>query len=134
MYALDTNSVIYFFKGLGRVAERVLATPPRSLAVPAVVLYELEVGIARSAAPERRRAQLEQLLALIEVLPFGVAEARIAARIRADLESDGTPIGALDNLIAGTALRHGATLVTRNVKEFRRIEGLAVEDWFASSG
>jgi tRNA(fMet)-specific endonuclease VapC len=130
MYALDTNSVIYFFKGLGRVPGRVLATPPRSLAVPAVVLYELEAGIARSSAPERRRAQLEQLLAVLEVLPFGAAEARIAARIRADLESAGTPIGPLDNLIAGTALRHGATLVTRNVKEFQRIEGLAVEDWF----
>jgi tRNA(fMet)-specific endonuclease VapC len=129
MYALDTNSVIYFFKGLGQVPGRVLATPPRSLAIPAVVLYELEVGIARSSSPERRRAQLEQLLALIEVLPFGAAEARIAARIRSDLEGSGTPIGPLDNLIAGTALRHGATLVTRNVKEFQRIEGLAVEDW-----
>jgi tRNA(fMet)-specific endonuclease VapC len=129
MYALDTNSLIYFFKGLGRVARHVLATPPRSLAIPAVVLYELEAGIARSSSPARRRAQLEQLLALIEVLPFGAAEARVAARIRADLESSGTPIGPLDNLIAGTALRHGATLVTHSVKEFRRIEGLAVEDW-----
>jgi tRNA(fMet)-specific endonuclease VapC len=130
MYALDTNSVIYFFKGMGQVPERVLRTPPRSLALPAVVLYELEVGIAKSSAPARRRLQLEQLLALLEVLPFGAAEAAVAARIRAELEQAGTPIGTLDTLIAGTALRHGATLVTRNVKEFQRIDGLAVEDWY----
>jgi len=130
MYALDTNSLIYFFKGMGRVAERVLSTPPRSLAIPAVVLYEVEVGIAKSSSPARRRFQLEQLLALLDVLPFGTAEATVAARIRADLELAGTPIGTLDTLIAGTALRHGATLVTRNLKEFQRIDGLAVEDWY----
>ncbi len=130
MYALDTNSVIYFFKGMGRVPERLLQTPPRSLAIPAVALYELEVGLAKSAAPARRRSQLEELLALLEVLPFGAAEAAIAARIRAELEQAGTPIGVLSTLIAGTALRHGATLVTRNLKEFQRIEGLALEDWY----
>lgn len=130
MYVLDTNSVIYFFKGMGRVPQRVLGTPPRSLAIPAIVLYELEVGIAKSSAPERRRSQLEQLLALLDVLSFGAPEATVAARIRAELERAGTPIGPLDTLIAGTALRHGAILVTRNLEEFRRIEGLAVEDWF----
>jgi len=67
MYALDTNSLIYFFKGMGRAAERVLGTPPRSLAIPAVVLYEVEVGIAKSSSPARRRFQLEQLLALLDV-------------------------------------------------------------------
>ena len=130
MYALDTNSVIYFFNGMGRGPERLLQTPPQRLAIPAIALYELEVGIAKSAAPARRRAQLEQLLALLAVLPFGAAEATVAARIRAELEQAGTPIGALDTLIAGTALRHGATLVTRNLKEFQRIEGLALEDWY----
>ncbi len=130
MYVLDTNSVIYFFKGMGRVAERLQGTPPRSLAVPSIVVHELEVGIAKSSAPARRRLELEQLLALLEVLPFGSPEAAVAARVRAELEQAGTPIGPLDILIAGTALRHGATLVTRNVKEFERIHGLAVEDWY----
>jgi predicted nucleic acid-binding protein len=45
MYALDTDSIIFFFKGLGRVAERLAATPPSDVRLPAVVLYELEVGI-----------------------------------------------------------------------------------------
>lgn len=130
MYALDTNSVVYFFKGMGRVAERLLGMPPREVALPAVVLYELELGIAKSAAPERRRSQLDELVRRVSLLPFGAAEARVTARIRADLERIGEPIGPLDFLIAGTALAHGATLVTHNVKELGRVRGLSLEDWY----
>jgi tRNA(fMet)-specific endonuclease VapC len=66
----------------------------------------------------------------IPILPFGEAEARAAARIRADLETVGKPIGPHDVLIAATALAHGATLVTRNLRESRRVKGLLVEDWY----
>jgi tRNA(fMet)-specific endonuclease VapC len=66
----------------------------------------------------------------MNVLPFGEAEARTAALIRTDLEQAGTPIGPLDVLIAGTALAHGGTLVTRNVREFGRIRQLNVVNWF----
>jgi tRNA(fMet)-specific endonuclease VapC len=130
MYVLDTNCLIYFFKGMGQVAQRILDTPPASLAIPSPALYELEVGIAKSSSPERRRRQLKQLLTLVPVLPFAASEASVAARIRADLEQAGTPIGVLDTLIAGIAVRHGAVLVTHNLKEFRRIDGLALEDWY----
>lgn len=130
MYALDTNSVVYFFKGMGRVSERLLSTPPREVALPAIVLYELELGLAKSTAPERRRSQVDELVRRVLILPFGQAEARVTARIRADLERTGEPIGPLDFLIAGTALAHGATLVTHNTKEFQRVGGLSLEDWF----
>lgn len=130
MFALDTNSVVYFFKGKGRVAERLLATPPREVALPSLVVYELEVGAARSANPEARRAQLAALLANVRVLPFDEPEARTTARIRADMQRQGSAIGPLDTLIAGTALHHGATLVTHNLAEFERVPGLHVEDWF----
>jgi tRNA(fMet)-specific endonuclease VapC len=130
MYVLDTNSFIYFFKGMGNVGERLLATPPREIALSAVVLYELEVGLAKSVAPQRRRAQVEELMALLSLLPYGAAEARATARIRADLERTGKPIGPLDTLIAGTALAHGATVVTHNREEFGRVAGLSVEDWY----
>jgi tRNA(fMet)-specific endonuclease VapC len=131
MFALDTNSLIYFFKGEGRVAERLLSIPPGEVAIPAIVLHELETGIAKSAEPERRRAQLDSMLKLVQVLVFGPREARVSARLRATLEAAGTPIGPLDTLIAGTALAHGAILVTRNVREFGRVPGLAVEDWYS---
>lgn len=130
MYALDTNTLIYFFKGMGHVAEKLLATAPRDIAIPAVVLFELEVGIAKSRAPRKRREQLDSLVNLIHVLPFGKDEASAAARIRAQLEKRGLPIGPLDNLIAGTALANRATLVTRNIKEFARIKGLEIQNWY----
>ena len=130
MYALDANTVSYFFKRLGGVAKRLLETPPAEVAVPAVVLFELEFGLAKSGQPGERRRQLQHLLSLVTVLRFGPAEARTAARIRMALRVAGTPIGPYDILIAGTALSRGATLVTHNTREFGRVPGLALEDWY----
>jgi len=130
VYALDTNSVIHFFQGKGHVTARLLAVPPSEVGLSAIVLYEIEVGIGRSASPDRRRRQLAELVAVVRLLPFGPGEARAAARVRTQLEHAGTPIGPPDTLIAGTALHHHATLVTHNVDEFARVEGLVVEDWF----
>lgn len=130
MYVLDTNSVVFFLKGQGRVGENLLARRPTEVALPAIVLYELEVGVYRSKAPARRREQLDTLLDATRVMPFGLAEARAAARIRAELEPPGEGIGPLDTLIAATALASGGTLVTHNTREFRRVAGLRVEDWY----
>lgn len=130
MYVLDTNSVSYFLKGRGRVADRLLALPPRSVGLPAIVLYELDYGASRSGAPRRLRERLDVLLGSLRILPFGEAEARTAARTRVALEKAGQPIGPMDLLIAATALEQGAVLVTHNVKEFRRVRGLRVEDWY----
>jgi tRNA(fMet)-specific endonuclease VapC len=129
-FVLDTNTLIYFFRGDGRVAERLLSTSPAHVAIPTVVLYELETGIAKSSDAAKRRGQLDQLLQLVVVLPFGAEEAKAAAALRARLESAGTPIGPIDTLIAGTAMAHRGVLVTRNVREFARVPGLAVEDWY----
>jgi tRNA(fMet)-specific endonuclease VapC len=130
VYALDTNSVSYFLKGRGRVAQRLLAEPPANVGLPSVVLYELEYGASRSQAPSDLKARLDALLRLLQVLPFAEAEARAAARIRAELERQGKPIGPMDVLVAATAVAHQAVLVTHNTKEFRRVPGLHVEDWY----
>lgn len=130
MYLLDTNTVIYFFKGIGNVAKSLLAKPPKDVAIPAITLYELEVGIAKSNNSKKRKKQLKTLVSRIAVLPFASKEAEVAAIIRAKLENQGIPIGPLDNLIAGIALCSNAILVTHNTKEFSRIEGLTIEDWF----
>lgn len=130
MYVLDTNTLIYFFRGDGRVAERLLATSPTDIALPSVVVYELETGIAKSSDSARRRGQLDQLLRVVAVLSFGVEEAKAAAALRARLQGEGTPIGPMDTLIAGTAVAHRGVLVTRNVREFSRVPGLLVEDWY----
>jgi len=130
MYILDTNTLIYYFKGMGNVADTLLKHPPREISIPSIVLYELEVGIAKSQEPEKRRNQLETLTKLITIIPFGCEEAKAAAHTRAALEHAGTPIGSLDILIAGTALAHQGVLVTHNRKEFERVDGLDIEDWF----
>ena len=130
MYVLDTNTLIYFFKGMGGVSEVLLNKSPQDVKIPAVVIFELEVGIAKSNSPEKRIKQLEELTSVIETIPFGSREAKISASIRADLEKMGTPIGPYDLLIAGTAVAHGASLITRNTKEFERIKTLQIENWF----
>ncbi|MCK8516981.1 type II toxin-antitoxin system VapC family toxin [Methylonatrum kenyense] len=129
-FALDTNTLIYFFKGLGNVADRMLATPPGEVRIPAIVVYELETGIAKSSAPARRHRQLHELLNTVDVLPFDRGAASRAAEIRVHLEGCGTPIGPMDTLIAATALANQATLVTHNTREFERVPALQVVDWF----
>jgi tRNA(fMet)-specific endonuclease VapC len=129
-YLLDTNTLIYFFRGQGRVAERMLGTPASEVAVSAITLFELRVGIAKSSSPHKRLRQLDDVLSVVAMISFGDPEARHAAEIRASLETKGMPIGPMDNLIAGTAKCHGATLVTRNIAEFGRVDGLLLEDWY----
>lgn len=129
-FALDTHTLISFFRGDGQVGLRLLSTSPADIAIPTVVLFELETGIAKSTDPTKRRAQLGELLRLVTVLPFGVDEARATAGLRAELERAGAPIGPLDTLIAGTALANRCVLVTRNTREFGRVPGLSVEDWY----
>lgn len=130
MWVLDTNTLIYFFKGMGQVADNLLKRSPRDIGIPSIVLFELEVGIAKSSSPDKRMKQLEALTAVIQQLPFDDKEAKASARIRAELEKKGRPIGPYDLLIAGTAAAHGATLVTRNTAEFKRIKNLKLENWF----
>ena len=130
MYVLDTNTLIYFFKDMGNVKHNLLQIPPQDLAIPSVVIYELEYGLAKSNAPQKRRAQIGELCSLVNILPFDEAEAKSAATVRANLEKQGTPIGPQDVLIAGTALANQGVLVTHNTGEFSRVAGLDLEDWY----
>lgn len=130
MYVLDTNIVAYFFRNEGRVAERLLGVPPREIAIPAIVTYELRYGLARTPNANRRVEQLNTLLSWITILPFDDAVATIAAAVRVQIESIGRPIGPLDVLIGATCLAARATLVTRNVREFGHIANLRIENWF----
>ncbi len=130
MYLLDTNTVIYFFKNKGDVASHLLSTDPKEVFIPSIVLYELEVGIAKSTAPRKRKEQLRLLIEQVSVIDFTYKEAQAAALIRSSLEAKGTPIGPMDTLIAACALANDLILVTHNTKEFQRIENLQIKDWF----
>jgi len=130
MFVLDTNTLIYFFKGIGKVEQNLLSKSPKEIGISTIVLFELEVGIGKSKSPYKRIQQLNDLISVVYVLPFGMKESKTAALIRVQLEKQGVPIDPLDILIGGTALAHQATLVTHNIKEFGRIKKLQVEDWY----
>ncbi len=131
MLILDSNTISYYFRGDPQVVPRLQAVSPADIAVPAIVEYELRYGLLRlpleAATP--RLAALTALLRPMQILAFDSECAAHAARIRANLEAAGTPIGPHDILIAATALRYQATLVTRNLREFNRIQGLDCLSW-----
>jgi tRNA(fMet)-specific endonuclease VapC len=126
---LDANVLIHYLKGNARVAAAIRKTERTELALPSIVFYELEYGTLRSGMAERRRRQLDLALVSLQRVPFDTDAAMAAARVRIGLERRGLTIGPLDLLIAGTAMSRGATLVTNNVAEFSRIDGLHVADW-----
>lgn len=127
--ALDTNTLSYYMRGEGRVAERLAATSPKRVALPSVVVYEIRYGLRRAARPALVEA-FEHMLQVSAVLPFDAEAADHAADIRSSLDAAGTPIGPHDLLIAATARRHQCMLVTHNTREFARVPGLLLDDWY----
>ena len=135
MIYLDTNVVIGCLTGrlpaLAERLERELLTD--DIALPTIVLFELQYGIAKSARPQDNAERLATFLELpIVILPFESGDAEEAGDIRAALERAGTPIGPYDILIAAQARRRSATLVTANLREFAHVPRLKTEDWTAA--
>lgn len=132
-WLLDTNACIALINGSpeavrDRFRRRIGDDDPAW--VSSVTLFELWYGVAKSQRQEANRRRLASFLSgPVTVLELDSDDARAAGEIRADLERLGTPIGPYDLLIAGQALRRGATLVTANVAEFARIPDLVLEDW-----
>ncbi|MEH2336317.1 type II toxin-antitoxin system VapC family toxin [Nostoc sp.] len=127
MYVLDTNTLIYYFKGQGQVAYNLASIPAEEISIPTIVIFELQVGIEKSTSLAKRT---QQLLSRVNLVPFDYDAALAAATIRTQLDKQGTPIGPMDILIAGIAIALRATLVTHNVNEFSRVAGLAIADWY----
>ena len=129
-YLLDTNTLIYYFKGLGNIKERLLVCQPSEIVLSSVVYYELQVGILKSTSPQKRIAQLAILKNQVSWVDFDEKSAEATAQIRVDLERIGKPIGSYDVQIAGMAVANDLILVTHNTGEFGRVSGLKLEDWF----
>lgn len=134
IWVLDSNTISYYFRGDPLVIARMQDLSPSELGIPAIVEYELNYGLRRlpAAVAAPRLAALAQLLHPMQRLPFDSQCAVLAAQVRVALEAAGTPIGPHDTLIAATALRHQACLVTRNVREFARVPGLRWQNWHAA--
>lgn len=128
-YLLDTNIAIYVIK---RRPMEVLESFNRhagQLCMSAISHAELIHGVEKSSIPERNFRILEDFCSRLTLLDYGQKAAAHYGDIRADLERKGTPIGVNDLHIAGHARSEGLTLVTNNLKEFERVEGLRLENW-----
>ena len=129
-YMLDTNICIYTIKHKPeKVFQRLQEINPEDICVSSVTYAELVHGVEKSAAVEKNRLALLMLLAKIEILNFDVDAADCYGKIKADLDKKGTPIDPLDMMIAGHAMSMGYAVVTNNVKEFSRVQGLILENW-----
>ncbi len=130
MFLLDTDTCIRFLRDAPEVKQRITAQGRGQILISIFTVYELRVGIEKSAIRKNDKSRdLSALLDLLEVAPFSDHEASESACIRAELERKGTPIGAIDYLIAGIARCHDMTLVTGNIREFKRVKNLKVEKW-----
>ncbi|PSB06359.1 VapC toxin family PIN domain ribonuclease [Pleurocapsa sp. CCALA 161] len=130
LYLLDTNVCIVYLKGKSlTVNQRLKSLNRDDIAVCSVVKAELFYGSMGSNKPKKalqiQKAFVDQFISL----PFDDCCALICGKLRAHLASAGTPIGSNDLLIASIALANNLILVTHNVKEFSRVEGLKLEDW-----
>jgi tRNA(fMet)-specific endonuclease VapC len=132
-YLLDTNACIALINGNPASVRRRLqkvAAGGSQIYISSVEAFELWYRVAKSAREEFNAKRLKTFLSgPMTLLPFAEEDARTAGSIRAALEVSGRPIGAYDVLIAGQALNRQLTLVTANVSEFSRVQGLAWQDW-----
>lgn len=128
-YLLDTNILIYAIKNRPASVRERFTRCHGQMAMSSVSLLELVYGAEKSAAPDRNLRHIEGLTARMDVLPFDAAAATHAGRIRAELARAGTPIGPYDQMIAGHARGLGLTLVSNNLREFERVQGLLMENW-----
>jgi tRNA(fMet)-specific endonuclease VapC len=128
---LDTNIIFDLIRNPnGKAAKRIAKVGEDSICTSVIVAAELRYGCAKSGSKRLLKA-VEDVLGEIEVLPFDVPADTEYGGIRSELEAAGTPIGGNDLLIAAHAHAAGATMVTANVDEFKRVRGLNVENWIS---
>ena len=130
--ALDTNVFVDLARGKRtsvqeHYIEAVLASA--SMVTSVVVHHELQFGVFASRDPVVAARHVAAVMQDITIEPLTEDDVTVAARVRATLKRTGSPIGPYDVLIAGQALARGWTLVTANVGEFQRVQGLKIQDW-----
>ena len=131
-YLLDTNICVYIAKRKPpQVFERLRRLRPGDVGMSAVTYLELCYGAEKSQRRQENRRRIEELRRLIPVLSVEAEASVHYGRLRTELERAGTPIGAYDRIIAAQALSLGLVLVTNNVREFKRVRGLLIENWTA---
>lgn len=129
-YMLDTNMCIYAQKNNPNVIAQIKQNFLQGLAISSITLAELEYGVQASANIEKNTVSLMKFLSIVDVLSFDSGAAIEYGKIRADLRKKGLPIGNMDMLIAAHAKSENLIIVTHNTREFERVEGIQLDDWY----
>ena len=128
-YLLDTYIVIYTIKNRPAEVRAQFMLHEGRMAISSVTLGELVFGAERSSQPQKNLNDVESLVARLEVLPFDDLAAYHFGQISADLHDCGRPVGPYDMMIAGHARSRGLILVSNNLAEIERVQGLRIENW-----
>jgi tRNA(fMet)-specific endonuclease VapC len=128
-YMLDTNILIYAMKNRPAHVKKRFNQHAGQMCISSISLGELVFGAEHSLQVERNLADIEMMIAQLDVLPFGMVEANHFGRIRSEFYQIGQPIGPYDMMIAEHARATGMILVTNNEKEFVHVKGLLLENW-----
>jgi tRNA(fMet)-specific endonuclease VapC len=130
-YMLDTNICIYIIKNkpLG-VKKKLSLIAPEDICLSSITVSELFYGVEKSQYPQKNREALENFLINFNIMDYGYEASEAYGKIRAHLEKTGDIIGAMDLMISAHALSLKTILVTNNMKEFKKVEGLKIENWY----
>lgn len=131
MFLLDTNIIIAYFKGNVSVKEKIISRI-EEIAVSVLVAAELNYGAKASQHPKKNLDKLTRFIDVVHIIPFDLSCAVKFGDIKSKLRAIGKPTGEVDALIAATAMAHKAILVTDNIRHFKNIEGLKMENWLES--
>lgn len=129
MYLLDTDTIIYFLKGIPVVQVNLRRHLNDPLQTSIVTCMELYYGAFKSKQVTGNLAKIKQIEETLEIIPLGTETGEIFGRLKAQLEINGTRLDDFDLIIAACALTHNLTLVTNHMLHFQRIEGLKVANW-----
>jgi len=130
MYMLDTNICIYLInKKHPGIAQKITKIPQEKIYISTITQAELEFGVAKSQNPLQNAQALAKFLSTISVIDFDTQAAEAYGEIRANLQRKGNTIGHMDMLIAAHAKSKRFIIVTNNISEFARVEGLEMENW-----
>lgn len=130
-YYLDTNTCVYFLKAKNqKLKNRILSENPNNIKIPSIVKAELLYGAEKSQRKEENMRNIERLLFPLEIIGFNDNESIEYSKIRAELERRGEVIGPNDMFIAAIVKANDGILVTNNVREFERVDGLIIENWY----
>ena len=129
MYLLDTDIVIYSLKGHAAVKKNLERNLQAALKISVVTLMELYYGAHKSQKVTSNLGKIKSIEDAVEIIPVGRESAEVFALLKSGLEKAGAPLDDFDLILAACALTHDLVLVTNNVKHFRRVEGLKLENW-----